>query len=57
MDTNELLPQFVEFTALVYHEGRHVSRLLQHNAASRKTFGQIAELPPDAALRRVRDSG
>ncbi len=49
MEANELLPQFIEFTALVYHEGRHVSRLFHLNAASRKTFGQIAELPPDQA--------
>lgn len=47
MEPNDLLPQFVEFTALVYHEGRNASRLFHLNAASRKTFGQLAELPPD----------
>jgi len=33
--------------ALVYHEGRNVSRILHLNAASTRTFGKLAELPPD----------
>jgi hypothetical protein len=47
MELSQVLPQFVELMALVYHEGRNVSRLFHLNAASRKTFGQLAELPPD----------
>lgn len=35
--------------ALVYHEGRNVSRIFHLNAASTKTFGKLAELSPDAA--------
>ena len=41
------LPQFVELMALVYHEGRNVSRIFHLNAASTRTFGRLAELPPD----------
>jgi hypothetical protein len=41
------LPQFVELMALVYHEGRNVSRIFHLNAASTRTFGKLAELPPD----------
>ncbi len=41
------LPQFVELMALVYHEGRNVSRIFHLNAASTKTFGKLADLPPD----------
>jgi hypothetical protein len=47
METSAVPPEFVEFVALVYHEGRNVSRLFRHNAASRKTFGTLANLPPD----------
>lgn len=47
METGNLLPQFVEFVALVYHEGRHVQRLFHFNAASKNTFGKLAELPTD----------
>lgn len=47
MELSKVLPQYVELMALVYHEGRNVARLFHLNAASRKTFGQIAELPPD----------
>lgn len=47
MELSIVLPQFVELMALVYHEGRNVSRLFHLNAASRKTFGQLAELPPE----------
>ncbi|HVN28331.1 MAG TPA: hypothetical protein VMT64_07585 [Candidatus Binataceae bacterium] len=43
------LPQFVELMALVYHEGRNVSRIFHLNAASTRTFGKLAELPPDDA--------
>ena len=35
--------------ALVYHEARNVSRIFHLNAASTRTFGKIAELPPDDA--------
>jgi hypothetical protein len=41
------LPQFVELMALVYHEGRNVSRIFHLHAASTKTFGKLAELGPD----------
>jgi len=41
------LPQFVELMALVYHEGRNVSRIFHLNAASTRTFGKLAELSPD----------
>jgi len=46
-DTSTALPQFVEMMALVYHEGRNVSRIFHLNAASTKTFGKLADLPPD----------
>ena len=49
MESSAALPQFVEFMALVYHEGRNVSRIFHLNAASTKTFGKLAELPPDDA--------
>lgn len=41
------LPQFVELMALVYHEGRNVSRIFHLHAASTRTFGKLAELSPD----------
>jgi hypothetical protein len=41
------LPQFVEMMALVYHEGRNVGRIFHLHAASTRTFGKLAELPPD----------
>lgn len=47
MELNDFLPQCVEFMALAYHEGRNVSRLFHMNAASKHTFGRLAELPPD----------
>jgi hypothetical protein len=47
MESSASLPQFVEFMALVYHEGRNVSRIFHLNAASKKTFGKLADLPPD----------
>src|ERR1700735_3079971 len=46
-DASASLPQFVELMALVYHEGRNVSRIFHLNAASTRTFGKLAELPPD----------
>ncbi len=49
METQTVLPEFVEFLALVYHEGRNASRLFRLNAASRKTFGTLAGLPPEDA--------
>jgi hypothetical protein len=49
METPAVPPEFVEFVALVYHEGRNASRLFRHNAASKKTFGELAGLPPDEA--------
>jgi hypothetical protein len=49
METPPIPPEYVEFIALLYHEGRHVSRLFRHNAASKKTFGDLAGLPPDEA--------
>lgn len=49
MDSSTSLPQFVELMALVYHEGRNVSRVFHLNAASTRTFGRLAELPPDDA--------
>jgi hypothetical protein len=45
--TSSSLPQFVEMMALIYHEGRNVSRIFHLNAASTKTFGKLAELGPD----------
>jgi hypothetical protein len=45
--TSTSLPQFVELMALVYHEGRNVGRIFHLHAASTKTFGKLAELPPD----------
>lgn len=48
-ETSTALPQFVELMALVYHEGRNVSRIFHLNAASTRTFGKLAELPPDDA--------
>jgi hypothetical protein len=49
MDTPPIPPEYVEFVALLYHEGRNVSRLFRHNAASKKTFAELAGLPPDEA--------
>ena len=49
METPPIPPEYVEFIALLYHEGRNVSRLFRHNAASRKTFADLAGLPPDEA--------
>ena len=46
-DASTTLPQFVELMALVYHEGRNVSRIFHLNAASTRTFGKLAELPPE----------
>src|SRR5579872_497328 len=48
-ETSTALPQFVELMALVYHEGRNVSRIFHLNAASTKTFGKLADLPPDTS--------
>ena len=47
MESPVVPPEFVEFVALVYHEGRNVKSLFRHNAASKKTFGLLADLPPD----------
>ncbi len=47
MEAPAVPPEFVEFVALVYHEGRNAARLFRLNAASKKTFGEIAALPPD----------
>lgn len=49
METPPIPPEYVEFVALLYHEGRNVSRLFRHNAASKKTFAELAGLPPDEA--------
>jgi hypothetical protein len=49
METPPIPPEYVEFIALLYHEGRNVSRLFRHNAASKKTFNDLAGLPPDEA--------
>ena len=49
MDTPVIPPEYVEFVALVYHEGRNVARLFRLQAASKKTFGELAALPPDPA--------
>ena len=49
METPVVPPEYVEFVALVYHEGRNVLRLFRLQAASKKTFGAVAELPPDPA--------
>src|SRR5271167_2795775 len=46
-ESSTALPQFVEMMALVYHEGRNVSRIFHLNAASTRTFGKLAELAPD----------
>src|SRR5271154_2801725 len=46
-EASTALPQFVELMALVYHEGRNVSRIFHLNAASTRTFGKLADLPPD----------
>ncbi len=48
METHAVPPEFVEFIALVYHEGRNVGRLFRLNAASKKTFGELAALPPES---------
>ena len=47
MEDKLVNPDFVELVALVYHEGRNVKSLFRHNAASKKTFGHLADLPPD----------
>ncbi len=49
VESSTALPQFVELMALVYHEGRNVGRIFHLHAASTKTFGKLAELPPDDA--------
>jgi hypothetical protein len=49
METPPIPPEYVEFVALLYHEGRNVSRLFRYNAASKKTFAELAGLPPDEA--------
>jgi hypothetical protein len=49
METPPIPPEYVEFIALLYHEGRNVSRLFRYNAASKKTFTDLAGLPPDEA--------
>ena len=49
MEAPPIPPEYVEFVALLYHEGRNVSRLFRHNAASKKTFAGLAGLPPDEA--------
>src|ERR1700730_1157310 len=46
-ESSTALPQLVELMALVYHEGRNVSRIFHLNAASTRTFGKLAELSPD----------
>ena len=48
-ETSASLPQFVELMALVYHEGRNVSRIFHLHAASTKTFGKLADLSPEDA--------
>ncbi len=50
MEPASILPQYVELMALVYHEARNVSRIFHLHAASTKTFGRLADLPPDDAL-------
>lgn len=47
MEAAVVPPEFVELVALVYHEGRNTKSLFRHNAASKKTFGRLADLPPD----------
>ena len=47
MELANSLPLFVEYMALVYHEGRNVSRIFHLHAASTKTFGALGELGPD----------
>jgi len=49
MEPPAIPPEYVEFIALLYHEGRNVSRLFRHNAASKKTFTDLTGLPPDEA--------
>jgi hypothetical protein len=56
MDSNPSLPQYVELLALAYHEARNVRQLFRHNAASKSTFGTLADhLGPDehAAWKRL----
>ncbi|HKN00433.1 MAG TPA: hypothetical protein VJX23_07940 [Candidatus Binataceae bacterium] len=47
METTAVPPEYVEFVAVVYHEGRNAAQLFRMNAASKKTFGELASLPPD----------
>jgi hypothetical protein len=48
MDSNPALPQYIELLALTYHEARNVRQLFRHNAASKSTFGALADhLGPD----------
>jgi hypothetical protein len=48
MPAKDLLPNYVEFLALVYHEARNVRLLFRQNAVPRKTYEPLADhLPPD----------
>ncbi|MGO9451242.1 MAG: hypothetical protein ACLQDV_09405 [Candidatus Binataceae bacterium] len=47
METATVPPEYVEFVALIYHEGRNAAQLFRMNAASKKVFGTLAALPPD----------
>jgi hypothetical protein len=48
MAAKDLLPNYVEFLALAYHEARNVRQLFRQNAVSRKTYEPLAQhLPPD----------
>ena len=49
MEPAGIPPEYVEFVALAYHEGRNAARLFRLNAASKKVFGELASLPPDDA--------
>ncbi len=48
MAAKNLLPNYVEFLALLYHEARNVRLLFRQNAVPRKTFEPLTHhLPPD----------
>ncbi len=49
MAAKDLLPNYVEFLALVYHEARNVRLLFRQNVVSRKTYEPLANhLPPES---------
>jgi hypothetical protein len=56
MAAKDLLPNYVEFLGLVYHEARNVRLLFRQNAVPRRTFEPLAHHLPSGGLLRAAES-